>query len=95
MASPQIPQRPRITPKAFPCVIFFNLVNHFAREIARYATLAKYVRTIGATVNFASLAAPATIQLAAIFALIEFAAVVKRIALLALRGAQNGMHLDG
>lgn len=63
-------------------------------EVLHDARLAEDVGTSGAAVYLAALSAPAAVQLRAILALGELAAVVKIVALDAVRHPQYGMHLD-
>lgn len=80
--------------ETLPQVIVFDFLHGRVRQIPQNAFLAEDIGTAGAAIHVASLATPATVQLAAIFPFVEFSTVVKCVAFFAVRHTQNGMHSD-
>lgn len=84
----------RLTIKTLPCVRVLNGANNGFGQIVQDAFLAENIWAIGATIDFAALAAPSAIQFAAIFALTEFATIVESVTFFAVSDAQHRMHTD-
>lgn len=81
-----------IAAETHPIIVLRNVAHNSFGKVPDNAFLAKHVRTLDTTVDFSALAAPTTVQLAAIVTFVEFTAVVECVALLALDGSDDRMH---
>lgn len=90
----QVPHDLRRTAEALPIVVPRNVLHAGPGQVLHDALLAEHVRTLGAAVHFAALSAPPAVQLAAVLALVKLAAVVKRVAVPAVRYPQHRVHPD-
>lgn len=91
------PQRPEDlggAVEAVPVLVLLNVHDHALGQVLYDARLAEDVRAGGAAVDLAALPAPAAVQLRAVLALGELAAVVEVVALDAVRHTKDWMHLD-
>lgn len=75
------PEDPRCTTEALPVLVLFDVGHNAGREIALDAELAEDVRTLRATVDFATLATPTTIELGAIITAHKLSTIVEVVAL--------------